>query len=232
MTLNFIPKNWILAGALLAFGSLTLSADTISTFNIDGTLTITSTGVTWTLSESPFTADKTIIAPGATGLYTGLGGTDATIDNLSTSTLSGSPFLSFDAAPGLSTLDITGFLPGFGAPAGCALTPPAVGQMCTPTGTPATFINTSRNSAALDFDLTGVTADGSGTWEGDFSTQFGESYQALLATLGAGGSASNTYSATFTVTTSTSPVPEPTAIGVSLLGIGLMALRARRSRAA
>ncbi len=213
----------------VAFGCATLSADTISTFNIGGTITLTSTEISWTLNESPFTPDKTIIGPGATGLYAGLDGTNATIDNILAGEGSGSPFLSFDAAPGLSTLDVTAFLPGFGT-AGPCFSVPAPGQVCTPIGLPFTYINTSSHSSSLLFDLVGVTADGLGTWEGDFSTQFSENYQTLLATLGSGGSASNTYSATFTVTTDPSTVPEPTTIGVSLLGLGLIALRARRTR--
>jgi len=211
---------------LVAFASVTLSADTISTFSIDGTITLTSTEISWTLTESPFTPDKTVIG-GPTGLYTGLDGTNATIDNILAGEPSGSPFLSFDAAPGLSTLDVTAFLPAFGTAGPCGSVP-AAGQICTPAGSPFTYINTSSKSSSLDFDLVGVTADGLGTWEGDFSTQFGENYQTLLATLGSGGSATNTYSATFTVTTSA--VPEPTTIGVSLLGLGLIALRARRAR--
>ncbi len=232
MSHNF--KHLILGGMLVAVVSVSLSADTISTFNIGGTVTVTNTAITWTLNESPFTPDKTIIGPGADGLYAGLDGTNATIYDVLAGEGSGSPLMSFDAAPGLSMLEITGFLPAFGTPAACTNPTPTAGQMCTPLpGSPFTFINTSRNSSSLDFDMFGVTADGLSTWEGDFSSQFGQNFQTIVATLGTGGSAFSTYSATFTVTTDASPVPEPTTIGLSVLGIGLIALvRARKVPAA
>jgi hypothetical protein len=84
----------------------------------------------------------------------------------------------------------------------------------------------------VSFDLTGVTSDGSGTWEGDFTTQFNESYQSLLSTLGKGGSSGpETYSATFTVVTDPTPVAEPTTIVASLACIGLIVLRSRKAPA-
>jgi len=45
MSRSFIRKNWIMGRVLVAFASVTLSADTISTFNIGGTITITDTGI-------------------------------------------------------------------------------------------------------------------------------------------------------------------------------------------
>ena len=84
----------------------------------------------------------------------------------------------------------------------------------------------------VSFDLTGVTSDESGTWEGDFTTQFNESYQSLLSTLGKGGSTGpETYTATFAVDTDPAPVPEPSAIAASLAGIGLIVLRCRKAPA-
>lgn len=227
-------KNWILAGTLIALGAVRLSADTVSTFSISGTLTLTDTGISWTSNESPFTADTAIIGPGASGLYAGLDGTDVTIETVPSSDPVGSLFsdqlfLSFNAAPGLSSLDLNFISPGIFGSGGCASSPPAAGQLCSPTGSPYNYLNTSASTSSALFTLNGETADGSGTWQGSFSTQFGESYQALLATIAADGSVSNTYSATFTVI-SASPVPEPTTIGVSLLGLGLIALRARRTR--
>jgi len=139
-------------------------------------------------------------------------------------------FLSFNIAPGLSPLDLNFISAGLFGSAGCSSSPAAAGQICTPTGSPFSFLNTSASSTSVLFTLNGRTADGSGTWQGGFSTQFSESYQALLAAIAGGGSASNTYSATFTVTTE-SPVPEPSTIAASLLGIGLLALRSRRVRA-
>lgn len=233
MSRNFIRKNWVLGGALAALASVTLSADTSSTFNIAGTITITKTGISWTGNESPFTADTSIIGPGASGLYAGLDGTNVTIEPVPDSDpvgslFSGQLFLGFSAAPGLSALDLNFISPGILGAAGCTSSPPAAGETCTPAGSPLNFLNTSAASTSVLFTLNGQTADGSGAWQGDFSTQFSESYQALLAGIAGGGSASNTYSATFTVTTEASPVPEPSAIPVSLLGIGLLALRSRR----
>ena len=211
--------------------SLTLSADIISTFSIDGSLTFTSTGITWTFTNAPYTADQASIGSGADGIYSGVAGTDASIQDLSTSTTSGSPFIGFDSAPGLGTLNITGFLPGFGSPGGCGMAPPAAGQTCSFADSPITFINTSGHNSAVTFDLTGVTSDGTGTWEGDFTTQFNQSYQSLFSTLGSGSSSGpETYSATFTVDTDPSAVPEPASVTASLAGIGFIVLRARRRR--
>jgi hypothetical protein len=226
-------KYWFILLALTTAGSLTLSADIISTFSVDGSLTFTSSGITWTFTNAPFTADQASIGPGADGIYSGVAGTDASIQNLSTSTTSGTPFIGFDSAPGLGTLNITGFLPGFGSTAGCSLTPPAPGQTCSFSGLPVTFVNTSGHSSLVSFDLTGVTSDGTGTWEGDFTTQFNESYQTLLSTLGSGGSSpQETYSATFTVDTDPPAVPEPASIGASLVGLGLVVLRSWKTRVA
>ena len=222
-------KFFALTG-LIALGAATLSADVVSTFSIDGTLTLTSNSFAWQLSSAPFTAGEAVIGPGANGIYTALDGTDVTINAFTFSTPLPFDFMSFPAAPSLSHLDLTGALPGFGSSGACAQTPPAAGQMCSPPGSPFTFINTTNHSTSVDFDLIGVTADGTGTWEGDFSTQFAESYQALLTTLAASnGSATSTYSATFTVHTPTTATPEPASIGASLVGLAFVALRARKT---
>ena len=233
MNLNRACKYWILLVALTAASSLTLSADiVVSTFSIDGNITFTSDGITWTFTNAPFTADKGTIGPGADGIYTGLAGTNVSIQDLSLSTGSGSPFIGFDSAPGLGTLNITGFLPGFGNSSACSAAPASAGQSCSFANLPFTFTNTSGHSSMVSFNLTGVTSDGSGTWEGDFTTQFGQSYQSLFSTLGKGGSSGpETYSATFTVDTDPAPTPEPSTIGASLAGLGLIVLRSRKALA-
>src|SRR5579871_4203909 len=153
-----INKIIVIAG-LFALGTAALSADTISTFNIDASLTISDTGVTWNLSSAPFTADESVIGPGANGIYTGLGGTLADINPVSLGTVVPYDFLSFLSAPGLSHLELTAVLPGVGSNGSCVL-PPAAGQVCTPAAVPAvTFINTTASASTLLFDFVGVTAD-------------------------------------------------------------------------
>jgi hypothetical protein len=84
----------------------------------------------------------------------------------------------------------------------------------------------------VSFDLTSVTSDGTGTSEGDFTTQFNESYLSLLSTLGSGGtSPTETCSATFTVDTDPAPVPEPGSIATTLAGLGLVVLSSRKAAA-
>ena len=116
MNLKSVCKYGVLLIALTTGASFTLSADVISTFSIDGSLTFTSDGITWTFTNAPYTADTASIGPGADGLYSSVSGTDASIQDLSLSTASGSPFIGFESAPGLGTLK-KGWLRGEGTDA-------------------------------------------------------------------------------------------------------------------
>jgi len=122
---------------------------------------------------------------------------------------------------------------GFDGQSGCAA-PAAPGELCTPI---IPSLVTAANPLGLSpFNLqdtnTGFTAnfnvagnvinntDGSvSPFTGTFSATFnGVSYQTDLATIAAGGTVTNPYSATFTATAT----PEP--MTSSLVGIGLLAL--------
>jgi hypothetical protein len=209
------------------------------TFDISGTVTITLTTITWTSNSSPFPPDKTQIGSGPTGIYSALGGTTATIENLSSSTepvgtpFTAQPFLSFDANPVLSPLLINFIFAGVFSPAGCTTTPPAAGQMCTPSflgvASPFNFLNNppdSSISSSASWSVQGVSANGLETWSGLFTSQFPESFQAVLAALaapGGSGSVTDAYSAVIDVSgTQTAPMPEPSSL--LLFGCGLLAL--------
>jgi hypothetical protein len=62
-----------------------LPASTVGTFDIAGTVKITRNNIKWTNDVSPLSANKSLIGPGPTGIYSALGGT-ATIDDLTRST--------------------------------------------------------------------------------------------------------------------------------------------------
>jgi hypothetical protein len=235
----------VLLGGLICATSP--AAPISGTFNIAGTITVTPTSIAWTLNDVPFTPERATIGPGDTGDFTGLGGTQVVIHNLSSGAepvggFPAQPFISFLAAPSLPTLNINFIFPGIYSSAACATLPATVGQTCTPPGSPANpgspfnFVNNPPPAplgpqATATFVFTGVTSDGLENWQGNFTSQFTSSYQSVLAQLASTGSVSNTFSATFTLTPAGNPVPE--AGTMSLLGLGLvgfsMKLRRRRS---
>jgi hypothetical protein len=223
-----------------------LATPIIGTFNIAGTATATLNTLTWTSNVSPFPPDKATIGPGPTGIFSALGGTTATIDDLNRATepigssFPAQPFLAFDAAPGLSPLLINFIFTGIYSPAGCAASPPDVGQTCTPSqpgaASPFNFVNNppppsqGGPTSTATFSVQGISADGKETWFGVFTSQFGTSFQQVLSAFAPGGSGSvtNTYSATITVSEVT-PVPEPsTAIPVSFALIAMSVFLRRR----
>ena len=234
-----------IAFAVLFGVNLLATPITVGTFNIAGTATVTLNTVTWTSNISPFPPDKTSIGPAPTGIFSALGGTTATINDLNRGTepigvsFPAQPFLSFDAAPGLSPLLVNFIFTGIYDPAGCAASPPNVGQTCTPSlpGAPSAinFVNNppppsqGGPSATATFTLQGVSANGTETWFGTFTSQFSTSFQQVLGAFAPGGPGfvTNTYSATITVSELT--VPEPgTAIPVSFALIAMSALLRRR----
>jgi hypothetical protein len=227
--------------ALAASFTLARASPLSGTFDIAGTLVATPTTNSWIgLTGTPNQA--TIGTTGLSGSFVGLGGTTVTIQMLNEATepVDGSGFaptlfISFDAAPQLGTLEISYIYPGIYSAAGCAATPPAVGQTCTPNtgfGTPGpfNFVNNpppSLPESTATFVFAGITSAGgvSNTWDGNFTSQFNVPFQTVLAQLSANGSVTNSYSASFSVST----VPEPGTVVMTLTGLALLGLsRLRR----
>lgn len=228
---------WIILTVL--FVATTAPKAHADSFDISGTVTMTRTTITWTSNSSPFPPEKTQIGAGPTGVYSALGGTTATINDLNLSTepvgtpFTAQPFLSFDADSTLSPLLINYIFAGISSPAGCTATPPAPGQTCTPSlpGATSPFNFTNNPSgigifSSVSWSVQGVSADGSETWSGLFTSQFPESFQAVLATLlapGGSDSVTSSYSAVIDVSgTPIPPVPEPSSL--LLCASGLLAL--------
>ena len=217
-----------------------LGAPISGTFNIAGTIKVTTSTITWQSNNLPFPADKTTIGPFASGDFSSLGGTDATVQDLDIATEPVGPvfppalFMSFDAAPTLPALDINHIFPGIYSTAAC-LAPPAVGQTCTPSVpitpviSPFNFVNNPGGNgpeATATFVFNGITADGLSKWSGNFTSQFSVPYQTVLDTLFTTGIVINTYSGTIIVT----PLPEPGPEALVGIGLGLVALSLKMRR--
>ncbi|HXK22657.1 MAG TPA: PEP-CTERM sorting domain-containing protein [Myxococcota bacterium] len=227
---------WVGALVLAIVGStfaptLALGVST-GTFNIDGTLTISGTApqIRFEADQPPFTANKAQVgATGATGSFAGIAGTTVSIQNVSNPPAvtggAGFPpqsFLSFDAMPGLGTLQLNFVFAGVNPSAPCALAP-AVGQACALPGSPFDFQNTPGGGSRLGFVVSGISNPAGSTWVGSFSSQFMVPYQIVFATLEGGGTVTSTYSASFNVV-----VPEPTSLALVLGGLGILVGVSRR----
>lgn len=141
-------------------------------------------------------------------------------------------FMTFNNA-GITTQLLIDFIePGIFPSAGCAATPPAPGQTCSPAGSPANFVNNppAPGQATESWVLEGVTNTPGISWTGNFTSQFTTPYQTVLADLAANGSASNTFAASITLTgmTTTTTVPEPGSMGLTMISLGLIAASMRR----
>jgi hypothetical protein len=234
--------SWMKGVILIGVVSSSLSAAPIfGTFNIAGTITVTSTGmITWRLNDAPFPPDQSRIGPGATGSFAGLDGTIVTINNLNQATepvgatFPAQPFIAFNAAPTLPTLDINFIYQGIYPSTNCGTLPATVGQTCTvstPTS-PFNFVNNPPPAplgpqATATFAFSGVTSDQQSVWFGNFTSQFDVPFQQVLAGLAPGGPGfvSNTFSATITVTPN-SGVPEPGPGTLTACGLGLVVFSA------
>jgi len=213
-----------------------LLASTVGTFDIADTVTITRNNIKWTNDVSPSSANKSLIGPGPTGIYSALGGTTATIDDVTRSkepvgtSFTQQPFLFFDAAPSLSPLLINSIFVGIYSPGGCDSSEPAERENCRSSRHGAAplfnFLNDPplERRSSITWSLEGVSADGRDTWFGNFTSQFPDSFQQVLTSLARGGSGEVTesYSATITVSENATPVAEP-GVAVSV-GFGLIAV--------
>jgi len=179
-----------------------------------------------------------------TGSFATLGGTSGLIDNITnTPDATGVPldvadFITFAAAPNI-TITLTELLPGIDGAAGCADSPPAAGQVCTtdtPAESPLNLQNTSSTSSTASFAILGVEVD-SLTGDtipitGEFTLPFAvQNFQQLLATTGADGTVTTSFSAQLATTSpgTTGTVPEPGNLILMLAGIGMLGLARLRS---
>jgi hypothetical protein len=230
----------------MAFAGLvqTVSAGPItagSTFSMSGTVTVTPTTITWFSDLGPtFTHDMFTLTAG-TGTFATENGQNGVMDlNIGTapvgSTISPAiaPFIVFDVATGLPTLNLTFISAGTGGSAGCSDPTPVINHTCTPpnggAGSPFTFTDDSANTSDAKFVFSGVTSDGLEDWTVIFTSQFTESYQAVLTQLANTGSVSNAYSAA-EVTFAPATVPEPGSLLLVGLGLGAVLAFRKHSRA-
>jgi hypothetical protein len=139
-------------------------------------------------------------------------------------------FMSFNNDAITTTLSIDNIASGVFPTSGCTSTPPAAGQLCTPAGSPFSFLNTSNSSSSATYLFSGVTNAG-GTWTADFTSPFAtESFQQVLAALATNGYFDDTFSAQLTLTTPVAATPEPGTLTAMIAGIALIGLVAARRR--
>jgi hypothetical protein len=145
-------------------------------------------------------------------------------------------FMTFSTAPQSQVVfDLKAIAPGVFSSAACTAAP-APGQTCTPSPTsPFNLTNGADNTSTASLTLSGfVRRTDTGelsTFTGTFTTQFAPCtaqittscgfYQNWLPVLAAGGSVSNTYSASFSATATA--VPEPSTEVMLIAGLVLIA---------
>jgi hypothetical protein len=211
--------------------SQTALAVPIGHFDLVASMIFDSDDIDW-IPVGGGTGSARVIQP-VSGPFVAVPGDSATVKDLDLTVLTpGSSFLLADflTFPGTAaayiSLDLTYIEPGQFGSALCGAAP-AAGQTCTPTGSAFNFVNLpsgSGLSSILSFVVSGTASDGEGDgpFTAVYTAQFaGLSYQSVLATLGAGGSLTSSYSASFEV------VPEPGTLLLVSAGLGLLALRRR-----
>jgi hypothetical protein len=225
-------RRVLFLGAILSGLVSGLSAAALSgTFDMSGTITVTSTTISWTSDVSPFASQMFSLTAG-TGSFSTEDGQDG-VANLNIAsepvgtTFANTPFITFDVVPEPGLL-LNRLNAGIDGTAGCTASPAAAGQVCTPPnpgGSPFNFQNLSATQSTASFIFSGVTADGLSTWSATFTSQFNNmSFQQVLASLAASGSVSNSYSANVTVTPIPVTTPEPTPAFMLACGLGLLAV--------
>jgi hypothetical protein len=159
---------------------------------ISGELDLQSGGISLSSTGIDFTSVL------ATGIFSGLNGTAITTADVPAGAPVNPTFITFDAAPAFSIAS-TSVSPGVFTSANCGAAP-AIGQTCTPPGSPLNLVNT-YNGVTASFTVQGTLISPTGAptpITGVYTLQFADTnYQTLLATLAAGGTVTTTYSAEF-----------------------------------
>jgi len=221
-------KAWFTALAIIPLGA--------AASPITGVLNVTTEADLSSASGIAFVGSSFSVNGGPssqTGGFVLLEGTTGTIKNLTNppdavGVLSVLDFLTFSAAPNI-TITLTYLAPGIDGSAGCAASPPAAGQLCTPSGSPANLQNLSSTSSVLTFSIDGVEVD-STTHDtvpviGSFSALFTtESYQSVLADIGGGGTVPASFGAQFSTVGTIATVPEPSTLAGSMIAMGVIAI--------
>lgn len=235
-------KNMIGKALLVTVASVGLStglyASLISgSFQLEGTATVTGDSISWSSAGGANTAFLT----DATGAYAAANNTYVNIASLMNppqtvgQSFTDTAFITFPSTPSLGALDINFIFAGIDGSAGCSSSPPAAGQVCTPTisqngsTVPGPFnmqniAGANGPQSTITWAFSGDALSGNsvgGTWEGNFTSQENVPFQTLLSTLGSSGSATNTFSES-TLVVSVSQVPEPGTLALGSFGLVLL----------
>jgi hypothetical protein len=215
------------------------------TFTIDGSVSVTATGITWT-SNTDIADQATISSLGLSGSFAGLDNDTVGINNLTDMpgdqpvgvSFANFDFIDFPAALAYPSLDADMIALGSGNPSNCSTNAAlaSAGQTCTltstttpaePGGSPFTFLNTLNGSSCCNssatWDISGVTSDGQSTWSGIFTSEFDAPFQTVLSDFAQNGFVSDSFSGAMTVNIEQiSAVPEPA--DFLMMGSGLAVL--------